>query len=646
MRKVGSKIMIRKNSVYRIIFGVLAACAALICIFSISGSLVKSGILSVGFVVIGCFQIKIPKSFRFLVIVLVLLFSAALALFLSQFSQNEGFASLKEGMLLRGYLCCLVLAGLLYLVFGEIRSTLIGTVGIPLVLATLNWFIYRYRGSEFIPIDILSFGTAMNVAAQYDFTFTPNLVYAWVIFLLVSAGIFSVSMPRSGRKNGEYLSVLVLEFLFCILFAVSAKGNVAIHFGNGGTYYHGYILNFVLSAKELFVEKPAGYSQESVRLIMEDYLNNPADSAGDNMPNIIVIMDEAYADLSVLGDNFNTSTEVSPFVKSLEENTVKGYAMTSAYGGRTANSEFEFLTGATMGFVPKGTVAYQRYIRTEKVSLATVLKERGYDTVAMHPYLKNGWTRNTAWPNLGFEECYFLEDFPQENLMRGLVSDQEMMEYVLARFERQDPDIPLFLFGVTMQNHSSYDYEGSDFQTVDFLTGYSQQYPAADQYLTLVHESDKAAKYLIEYLEASDRDTIVVWFGDHLPALDSSLYEEIHGGAFDSLDEQKRHYMVPFFIWSNYGIIEQEIDCTSLSFLSALVFRSAGMELTPYQQFLSDVEEAIPSINMEGYYSKEQQEYIPIGGAAELEYDWLNRYQQIQYNYLFEEADLAFYGVG
>lgn len=629
----------------RALLGLAAAvvCFA-VCIF-VSGSLVKSAALAICFAVAGCIQIRIPKMLQVLVTVAVLAVAGAAALFLSQFVQNEGLASLREGMALQGLCCCIIFACAMYLVIPNIRFSLISTTGVTLLLATANWFVYRFRGSELVPIDFMSVGTAMNVANQYDFSITTNMVYAWVLFALLAFGVFSIQLPRTERKSARYLVILGVASALCLGFFFGTQKIVAIHFGNGGTYYNGYILNFAMSIKELFVGPPEDYSQESVAQIMAEYPKPNVSETTGNTPNIIVIMDEAYSDLSVLGGNFNTSGPVSPFIQSLEENTVKGYAMSSAYGGRTANSEFEFLTGATLGFVPQGTVAYQQYVTHETYSLASLLRGRGYDTIAMHPYLANGWTRNTVWPRLGFEECYFLDDFPQEDLMRGFVSDQEMMEYIIAAFEQQDSEVPLFLFGVTMQNHSAYDYQGDDFKETIFVDGYSQEYPTANQYLTLIHETDKAAEYLINYLTQSDRETVVVFFGDHLPALDTALYEEIHGGPFDTMDEQMRHYKVPFFIWANFDIEEQTVECTSLSYLSALLFETAGLELTPYQQFLQDVQEVIPAINMEGYYSVEHGCFKLIDDAQGAEEAWLNRYQQIQYAYLFDEPDPAFYGI-
>ena len=65
-------------------------------------------------------------------------------------------------------------------------------------------------------------------------------------------------------------------------------------------------------------------------------------------PNIVVIMDEAFSDLSVWGD-FETSEEVMPYFKMMQQEAVGGEVYVSVKGGNTANTEFEFLTGDTMG---------------------------------------------------------------------------------------------------------------------------------------------------------------------------------------------------------------------------------------------------------------------------------------------------------
>ena len=83
----------------------------------------------------------------------------------------------------------------------------------------------------------------------------------------------------------------------------------------------------------------------------------------------------------------------------------------SVKGGNTANTEFEFLTGLSMYFLPTGSIPYQQYIKSEVPSLASQLSSVGYTSVSMHPYYPKGWNRDTVYDDLGFEEKYFKDDF-------------------------------------------------------------------------------------------------------------------------------------------------------------------------------------------------------------------------------------------
>ena len=82
-------------------------------------------------------------------------------------------------------------------------------------------------------------------------------------------------------------------------------------------------------------------------------------------------MDEAFSDLKVLGP-LETNEDYMPFMHRMqqgEKNTVTGYVQTSVCGGNTADSEFEFLTGNTMAFLPNGSIPYQQYIKSRTPSL-------------------------------------------------------------------------------------------------------------------------------------------------------------------------------------------------------------------------------------------------------------------------------------
>ncbi len=120
------------------------------------------------------------------------------------------------------------------------------------------------------------------------------------------------------------------------------------------------------------------------------------------MPNVLVVMNESYADFSILGSPLNTNQPVTPFADSLQENTQRGHALCSVFGGGTANSEFEFLTGLSMGNLPAGACAYQQYIHAPIPSLVHHFNSLGYRTMATHPFLASGWNRTAVYPRLGF----------------------------------------------------------------------------------------------------------------------------------------------------------------------------------------------------------------------------------------------------
>ena len=133
-----------------------------------------------------------------------------------------------------------------------------------------------------------------------------------------------------------------------------------------GSYRNGYLLNFVLSIRDCFVSEPDGYSAEAVKALEEQYEGKENQAEGkEEKPTVIVIMSESYADLSVVGD-FSTNQELTPFYDSLTENTIKGYALSSVFGAKTPNSEWEFMTGNSMAFLPGGSVVYQQYIRIRR----------------------------------------------------------------------------------------------------------------------------------------------------------------------------------------------------------------------------------------------------------------------------------------
>ena len=473
----------------------------------------------------------------------------------------------------------------------------------------------------------------MNVASNYSLLPIPTGVtlgiFLWLWLCLWTVG---AATKKRAILPGK---IRIVFAVFCLAGAVTVFGYAnkqeTHHWEREGAVKSGFILDFSAKFKEISVPKPKGYSSNQIQGLADQY---PSGKTQQKTPHIIAIMSEAYSDLSLLG-NLSTNQPVAPFISSLQENTVSGYALASVYGGNTSNSEYEFLTGNSMAWMSQNTVPYQQYIRTSSYSIVSYLKQNyGYRCVAMHPYLASGWNRPAVYQHFGFDQSMFMEDFPQQDYVRSFISDREMYETVIDVFEKQKSQ-PLFLFGITMQNHGSYNNTG--FETAVTLSGYEKEYPDVNQYLSLIHETDKATEALISYFQQVEEDVVIVFFGDHQPKLNEDFYREMDSSSSNSLEDIQKRFAVPFFVWANYDIDEQYVECTSLNYLSNYMYQVAGIPLPPYNQFLADMEKKIPAVNANGYYSVTAQGYLPLSQATEEEQQWLAQYEKLQYNCLFDK---------
>lgn len=511
----------------------------------------------------------------------------------------------------------------------------------------VDYFVYLFRQNEFTFSDIRSIGTGLSVAGNYQFGIHDRGAYAILGSILLIALIRKCHVSFRSRIGMSVVSVLLGAVMTMCVATNSMYVNTET-WEQKGTYRNGYILNFVLGVRDSFVSAPDGYSADAVAELEKEYSGNGSSYSGDygltKKPTIIAIMNESFADLSVLGD-LKTNEELTPFMDSMQENTVKGYALSSVFGAKTPNSEWEFMTGNSMAFLPSGSVVYQQYINNTPASIVTTLKDIGYTCVAMHPYYETGWSRNQVYPKLGFDETHFIDDFDQNNIIREYITDQEIYNKIIDRYESKASNENLFIMGITMQNHGGYTDTYSNFPEEIYKTGRS--YTDVNQYLSLVHESDKAIQNLITYFEHVDDPVEIVFFGDHQPSLNSAFYEMMNGKGLSNLtmEELEDLYKVPFFIWTNYDSTEKTVDITSLDFLSTMALEQAGIALPAYNQFLADMMEEVPAINSRGYYSKSEGSFLHLDEAEGEEAEWIKNYNILQYNSMFDKknrSDLFF----
>ncbi len=517
-----------------------------------------------------------------------------------------------------------------------------------IIYGLANYFVLEFRGAPIQPWDILSIGTAASVADNYEYKLDKDALTALIglLALLVMEFFLRAGFPRSGKKRRVWIArtaLCLVTGLLCFGYTkmlhnedfVQKKLRLYDKLFTPTTiqFKNGTVTAFLMELQYMSVEKPAGYSEDSAKEALASY--ETAD-VPERTPNIIVIMNEAFSDPAVLGQ-FSTNEDYMPFVHSLldgAEDTVSGLLNVSVKGGNTANTEFEYLTGSSMAFLPYGSIPYQQYIKDETPSMASWLSDFGYRTVAMHPYRAAGWDRNKVYPLMGFDEMYFEEFYEDSALVRKYVSDEADYEKLIQIYEQKEPGEPLFLFNVTMQNHSSYnDWADYDNFTPD-ITADGIDSDVLSAYLSLMKLSDQAIEELVQYFSEEEEDTVIVFFGDHQPT-DSVINPilKLNGTTSSALspEEEAGRYQVPFFIWANYDIEEESGLNISANYLASRTLDAAGLPKPGYFSFLTELEKQVPVISA-NHVSLSDGTF----SAADEQDGLLNEYRTFQYYQLFE----------
>lgn len=576
--------------------------------------------------------------------ILLVIFGAVFSTVMIQYLLLDGdlFVKLSDKKWITNIYCVLAVYLLNLCITARVNLAIIISHTFFMVLGFVNYFVYLFRDNEFTFADLRSIGTGLSVASNYNLVLHDR---GWHVIILSILFFLVLRLVPVSFKKLIYVRLLSghCAILVCILVALNSYKVNTETWEQKGTYLNGYVLNFVLSARDSFVSPPEGYLVDLIRELEENYGTVKANALGEQLqekPTVIVIMNESFADLSVIGE-METNEPLTPFMDSLEENTIKGYALASVFGAKTPNSEWEFLTGSSMAFLPSGSVVYQQYISDTPTSMVSTLKNEGYTCVAMHPYYETGWSRNLIYPSLGFDEMYFLDDFEQSELIRKYVSDRELYKKIIERYESRGRNEELFVMSISMQNHGGYTTTYENFEENYYKTGRS--YTDANQYFSLIRESDEALAELITYFSLVDEPVEIIFFGDHQPSLNKKFYQLMNGKGLSGLTlaELEALYTVPFFIWTNYDTPEEVVEITSLNFLSTMALERGGINLPPYHQFMSELMEVVPAINSRGYYSLEKQRYMHVEDALGEELLWISKYEILQYNGLFDRKNIS-----
>ena len=535
---------------------------------------------------------------------------------------------------------------LIYLICNRTKYTAVLLTGLASIAGLANYFVWQFRGIPVMAADLASYGTAMDVASHYSYELDLSSLWA----LVYTVAFICITLSLRSYKGLTWKQRICSLLGFCIPYGVfytqmlhgdlMKRHGISVSVWDPSRNYasNGSMLSFFLSYTYYVVSEPKDYSVGKVEELVQDYKSDSASETSDTVrPNIIAIMNEAYSDLNVDG-NLETSEDYMPFVHGLTENTVKGNLYVSVFAGNTANTEFEFLTGCSMAFLPFRSIPYDTYIKDTFPSLTHNLIADGYTgNEAVHLLTKTAWNRDVVYPLLGFQNFIGVSEIDNVEYIRNFVSDQTDFDALISRYEesRKTSDDPFYIFNVTIQNHGGYSESQGLIDTPIKITNDTQQNKAAEQYINLIKKTDDAFQNLVEYFQNVDEPTVIVMFGDHQPSLSTSFYENLFGKKSDkfTLEDTKNKYTVPYIIWANYDIQEEQVNM-SANYLSAYLMKVIGGKMTGYQKYLMDLYEQVPMITANAYQGADG-ELHELDEKSQYS-DLIKEYQMIQYNNMFD----------
>ncbi|TAM04817.1 MAG: LTA synthase family protein [Paraburkholderia sp.] len=283
-------------------------------------------------------------------------------------------------------------------------------------------------------------------------------------------------------------------------------------------------------------------------------------------PDIVVIQSESFFDPRAAIPAIEPSV-LAHFDCARNESVRFGKLSVPAWGANTMRTEFGFLTG-----LPDNRLGYARFypyafVRHACASIASWFRDAGYETLAVHPYYADFFGRNRVFPLLGFDRFVDIEQFTNAQRAGPYVSDAAVTDAIVTALD-EPHDRPLFVFAMTMENHGPLHLERVTAGDPDGLHGLGDDEAWHDltAYLRHLRNADAMIGRLLDDLRARDRETVLCFYGDHVPAL---------GHIFDKVGSPAQ--ASDYFIWRNFGVSASDRCDASVEALGMAVVHACEM---------------------------------------------------------------------
>lgn len=449
------------------------------------------------------------------------------------------------------------------------RGTFVCTLGATfwLVIGITNGVIRTQRLTPFTVKDLASLGDGMTIVTNY---FQSWQIIGMGVAIAAAALAFLLLFLKGPKRKDKipYKRTLAGVLLVILIAFGSTIGLIKIgvletFFGNLAYAYDDYGVEycFINTWLNTGINKPMNYSKDAVDEIFNKYeYTGPNDTmelkksnyANENSePNIIFLQLESFVDPKKF-KNVKLSEDPIPYYRYLMKNYSTGSLTVPACGAGTANTEFEVMTGLSVKFFGPGEYPFKSVLKDEPAeSVARDLGSIGYKTHAIHNHRALFYNRNTVFANLGYDTFTSVEYMHDvEKTPKGWAKDKILTSQIMDTLETTKGRD--YIYTISVQGHGKYPSdklltspEITVTQAPDEETRNKYEY-----YVNQVHEMDEFVRKLTQELSKFNEPTVLVMYGDHIPALD--VTEENY--------DAKDLYQTQYVIWSNFYFPKEKKD--------------------------------------------------------------------------------------
>lgn len=424
-------------------------------------------------------------------------------------------------------------------------------------LGVANGVVLTFRNTPLAWVDLSIVKTALDIMNSY---IKPVQLISGIAIVIVAICVIILVLRFAPKKKPNFATASIYQIAAIIVCVIAMTGSYHIYnnpecFANLPEAYknYGFAYCFSCSAVNRGVDEPSVYNKDDVEKIIKTISNEEkTELEPEVMPNMVYVQLESFFDVKYLKDVEYNIDPIPNFTRLKEENS-SGYLRIPGLGGGTCNAEFEVLTGMSVGMFGTCEYPYKTITLNHTAgSVAYDLKNYGYSTHAVHNHTGTFYDRHINYSNLGFDTFIPVEFM--HNVERNALNwakDKILVGEIfkcLNSTEGKD-----FVFGVSVQSHGKYPTEVIEpNQPVYVKSGMEDgEYKAGFEYfINQLHEMDMFVADLVNAIRNFDEPTVLVLYGDHLPAMNISKEQLINEDLFQT----------EYVVWANFDIPKNDED--------------------------------------------------------------------------------------